>query len=181
MGYKHRHEDILTAAVQASIEDGMGSLSYRRLAKRLGIPDRTIVYYFPTKEALIEAVLEAHATQLQAILLEAFGRPARDSMDLLRMAWPVVACPNADPVFRVFFEITGLAVRGVAPFDRLVPESLEAWIAMLMPLLDVPPSKKRAEAEATLATVDGLLLMRQLMGPAAAERAATRLGITAGR
>ena len=181
MGYKHRHEDILAAAVQASIEDGVGSVSYRRLAKRLGIPDRTIVYYFPTKEALIQAVLEAHASRLQVILLEAFGRPARDGVDLLRMAWPVMACPNADPVFRVFFEMTGLAVRGVAPFERLVPAAIEAWVVMLMPLLDVPEPERRAEAEATLAMLDGLLLWRQLMGPEAAERAATRLGIAAGR
>ena len=35
----------------------------------------------------------------------------------------------------------------------------------------------RTEAEATVAVIDGLLLMRQLLGPAAANRAAARLGI----
>ena len=33
--------------------DGLSNLTFGRLAKRLGMADRTIVYYFPTKADLI--------------------------------------------------------------------------------------------------------------------------------
>ena len=39
------------------------------------------------------------------------------------------------------------------------------------------PGVSRTEAEATIALVDGLLLLRQLSGGDAADRAAVRLGV----
>ncbi len=39
------------------------------------------------------------------------------------------------------------------------------------------PKQRRAEAEATLALIDGVLLMRQLAGAQAADRAAKALGM----
>ncbi|MEM6456290.1 MAG: TetR/AcrR family transcriptional regulator [Acidobacteriota bacterium] len=175
MGYKHRREDILEAAVNASLEIGIGGLTFGRVAKRLDLPDRTIVYYFPNKEALIVAVIEAHSARLEKVLEAAFAQPARDHVDLLRMAWPVIASPGADPVFRIFFEIVGLATRGVAQFAQLVPGLMEAWIGALMLRLDLPDDARRAEAEAAVAVIDGLLLVRHAHGPEAADRAAARL------
>ena len=53
MGYKYNETEILDAAVQAALEDGLSRLTFGRLAKRLGIADRSIVYYFPTKADLL--------------------------------------------------------------------------------------------------------------------------------
>jgi hypothetical protein len=46
-----------------------------------------------------------------------------------------------------------------------------------MSFLTGTKANRRSEAEATIALIDGLLLLRQLAGPAAATRAAKRLGI----
>jgi hypothetical protein len=46
-----------------------------------------------------------------------------------------------------------------------------------MGFLTGTPSVRRAEAAAAIAVIDGLLLLRLLAGPAAAARAATRLGV----
>ncbi len=54
---------------------------------------------------------------------------------------------------------------------------VEAWIAWLCPLFGGTPDQQRAEAAATVALVDGLLLMRQLAGPDAADAAAKTLGV----
>jgi AcrR family transcriptional regulator len=53
-----RREDILTAAVAVYSEAGYHGSSLREVAKRAGITHAGLLYYFPTKEALLAAVLE---------------------------------------------------------------------------------------------------------------------------
>ncbi len=177
MGYRHTKEEILEGALVVALEDGLSQLTFGRLAKRLGINDRTIVYYFPTKDDLLADVVMSMGLQLQQTLSAAFSKSATHHIELARVAWPVLARPEADPMFALFFEANGLAVAGRAPFDTLVPQLVRAWIDWLMTALIGTAKHRRAEAEATLALIDGLLLMRQLAGPASANRAAERLGI----
>lgn len=53
-----RREDIITAAAAAYGELGYQGSSLREIAKRVGISHAGLLYYFPTKEALLAAVLE---------------------------------------------------------------------------------------------------------------------------
>lgn len=177
MGYKHTKQDILDGAFAAALEDGLSQLTFGRLAKHLGINDRTIVYYFPTKDDLITDVVMSMGQRLQQTLGSAFTRPASDHVALARAAWPTLAQAGADPIFALFFEANGLAAARRAPYDTLVPQLIAAWVEWLMTFLTGPAGHRRSEAEAAIALVDGLLLLRQLAGPAAAARAAKRLGI----
>jgi AcrR family transcriptional regulator len=178
MGYRHTKQEILDGALAAAIDDGLSQLTFGRLAKRLGINDRTVVYYFPTKDDLITEVVMSMGLQLQSTLGAAFSRPADDHLELARAAWPVLAHVDVDPIFALFFEANGLAATGRAPFDTLVPRLVEAWIDWVMNFLTGTETQRRAEAEATIALIDGLLLLRQLAGAASAGRAAERLGIS---
>lgn len=160
-----------------AIDDGLSQVTFGRVAKRLGISDRTVVYYFPTKDDLITNVIASMGTDLQAALAAAFPATADGHLDLVRAAWPVLATPEADPTFALFFEATGLAAAGRDPYASLVPQLIGAWVAWLMTMLDGDEGQRRSEAEATVAMVDGLLLLRQIQGPEAADRAASRLGV----
>jgi AcrR family transcriptional regulator len=53
-----RREDIITAATAMYGEVGYHGSSLREIAKRSGITHAGLLYYFPTKEALLAAVLE---------------------------------------------------------------------------------------------------------------------------
>lgn len=178
MGYRHTREEILDGALAAALDDGLSQLTFGRVAKRLGINDRTVVYYFPTKEALITEVVLSMGLRLQDTLAAAFTHPADDHLDLARAAWPVLADPDADRIFALFFEANGLATAGRPPYDSLVPQLVDAWIDWAATFVTGSEDHRRAEAEATVALVDGLLLLRQLAGPASAARAARRLGIS---
>ncbi len=57
-----RREDILAAAVAEYGEAGYHGSSLRAIAKRAGITHAGLLYYFPTKEALLAAVLERRDT-----------------------------------------------------------------------------------------------------------------------
>lgn len=177
MGHKHSKAEILDGALTAAFADGLSELTFGRVAKRLGISDRIVVYYFPTKDDLIAEVLFAMGTELQATLAPAFASPAADHRELVRSAWPILASTDADPVFALFFEAGGLAATGRDPYRSLVPQLVDAWIAWAAEFIVGPPTRRRAEAEAAIAQLDGLLLLRQLAGPEAANRAARRIGV----
>ena len=146
--------------------------------KRLGISDRVVVYYFASKEELVSEVLISVGMQLQRALQPAFALPAKDHLQVLEKAWPIVARAETDAVFSLFLEANGLAASGREPYRTLVPLLVEAWIVWTVSCLEGPPRRRRVEAETSIAVLDGLLLLRQMAGPEAANRAAKRLGIT---
>ena len=177
MGHKHSKDDILDGALETAFDVGLSQLTFGSVAKRLGINDRTVVYYFATKADLIGEVLGALAEQLLLTLGTAFTTPATDHREVLRIAWPILSNPESDRVFALFFEANGLAVSEREPFATIVRDIVDGWIAWTAEFIDGTSSYRRSEAETAVAIVDGLLLLRLLAGPAAAERAAANLGI----
>lgn len=176
MGHKHTKAEILAGALETAVAGGLSTLSYGRVARHLAISDRIVVYYFPTKAELISEVLAAIGVELQEALAAVVESPVADHRALLRAAWPVLARPEADRVFAMFFEASGLAAAGRAPYADVVPRLVAAWIDWAAAVLEGPSQQRRDEAETAIAVVDGLLLLRQLAGPEAADRAAGRLG-----
>lgn len=177
MGYKHTRDDILAGALQTAFEHGFSRLTFGRVASHLDINDRTVVYYFPTKDELITEVLAAMGGRLLESLAPAFSKPADNHLELVRVAWPMLATSETDPVFSLFFEANGLAAAGQEPYRTVVPQLVHGWIDWAATFLSVGPKARQAEAEAAVALVDGLLLLRQLVGPEGADRAARRLGV----
>ncbi len=177
MRHRHSRDQILAGALDAALNGGLSQLTFGRLAKRLGVSDRIVVYYFPTKDDLVSAVLLTMGAQLRDVLASAFTSPAVDHIELAKAAWPVLARPEIDPIFGLFFEATGLAAAGREPYRTLAAQLVDAWAVWLTDFFDGTPQQRRAEADAAIAVLDGLLLLRQIAGPAAADGAAARLGL----
>ena len=167
----------MEGALAAALEDGLSQLTFGRLAKRLGISDRIIVYYFPSKDDLVSEVILAMGLRLRQTLVAAFTTPAADHRELMTAAWPVVARPENDRVFALFFEANGLAAVGRDPYRELVPTLVQVWIDWAAEFIEGTPEHRRRQAETAVALLDGLLLLRQLVGPEAGDRAAATLGI----
>ena len=77
MGHKHSHDEILAGALAVAFEDGLVGLTFGRVAKHLGVSDRIVVYYFPSKDDLVGDVLVAMGLQLQETLAAAFTNAGR--------------------------------------------------------------------------------------------------------
>jgi AcrR family transcriptional regulator len=177
VGYRHSRDEIVAAAATVALEHGMAGLTYAKVAAELGISDRMVVYYLPSKQDLVLAAATALGTQLMALLDEAFGSERREPQALLRVAWPVLSTPEASRVFTLFFEVLGLAAGGKAPYDQLAPMLLDGWATWLAErVVGSTASLRRRRALALMATVDGLLLLRQTLGPEVADEAAGELG-----
>lgn len=178
MGHKYSKQQILEGAVEVARRDGLSRLTYGRVADHLGVTDRMVVYYLPTKNDLITEVIASLGAQLQEALGDAFTDTAADHRALLAAAWPVLSDPAADPTFALFFEAAGLAAAGREPYRTLVPMLVQGWIDWAATFLEGDGEARRAEAAAAVAVLDGLLLVRQLAGPGAADAAADHLGLT---
>ncbi len=172
MGHKHSRDDILAGAVHVALADGLHALTFGRVAKHVGTSDRIVVYYFPSKADLVTAVLGALGERLQATLGPTLQGPCADPLELVRAAWPLLASVDADAVFALFFEALGLAISGEEPYTSLAPLLVAEWIEWTSGLFNGRAQRRRAQAEAAIAVLDGLLLLRQTAGAQAAERAA---------
>jgi len=178
MGYRHSPDEILEAAVGLALESGLGSLTFAGVGTRLSISDRTVVYYFPTKIDLVSAVVAALVRDTEHLLEKAFGSTPLAQREILRRAWPVLANSSADPVFRLFFELIGLASAGQPPFVELAAGVATGWVDWLEPrMLGGRADVRRRRALATLAQIEGLLLVRRTLGPEDGDAAAREAGV----
>ncbi len=176
MGHRYTPDEVLAAAVGAALDAGMSGLTYSKVAERLGASDRMVVYYFPSKTDLISAVAGELGNELQSLLAKAFGDRPRDADELLAAAWPVLTTKRGDRIFALFFEMIGLASAGQAPYTDLVGSLMNSWAEWLAERVKGSrPEIRRQRALWIMARIDGLLMLRRTMGPAAANSAAQEI------
>ena len=176
MGYVHSREEILDAALGLVQDHGLTGATYRGVGQRLGIADRTVVYYFPTKKELLAAILEVVAGKVRAAMVHKLDDGPLTPDSAVTGIWTSLATPAMDPVFRVYIELFGLAAARKTPYVELLDQLSEQWISWLAQRLDLPAEQRQAAAAAAFAQADGLLLLRHLHSHDVANRAASFLG-----
>jgi AcrR family transcriptional regulator len=77
-GARSTRERVLGAALANFASRGYGATSLDALADTLGVRKQTILYYFPSKEALLAAVIERAAGELSAALEAGVARASDD-------------------------------------------------------------------------------------------------------
>lgn len=178
MGYRHSAEEILDEAVEVAVANGLAELTFAKVAAGLGISDRMVVYYFPTKLDLVAGVATRLGAELQQLLAKAFGDERRTPDDLLALAWPVLASRRGDRVFALFFEMIGFASSGQEPYPTMVRGLMDAWRDWLAErVVGERIDVRRRRALSVMARIDGLLMIRRTMGKEAAVLAAREMGI----
>ncbi|WP_322409957.1 TetR/AcrR family transcriptional regulator [Microbacterium invictum] len=163
MGSRHSREEILDGAVRVLLERGVSGLSFASVGDALGIADRTVVYYFPTKAHLLQAAVEAGSVSLRDLLGAAFGTDALPPADLIERAWPVISSAEAHPWMRVYLELIGASARGDEPHRSLARSITESWIAWVAErVAAATPADRLREAQQVVAAIDGRLVIHTL-------------------
>ncbi|MCR6645097.1 MAG: TetR/AcrR family transcriptional regulator [Terricaulis sp.] len=114
-----RPEEILEAALSAFTERGFEAARMEDIAKAAGISKAAIYLYFPSKMALLEALIEAKVTPIaqQVAALSAAG--LADPKHALRALASMAAHRIADPMI-VAVPRPGARALGPLPGDRRI-------------------------------------------------------------
>ena len=118
-------ERVLTAAVESFGTRGYEATSLDDLAKALGLRKQTILYWYPSKDALLAAVVDRTATELAAALDRSLARAGT--------GWPRVEA-LVKSVFRISVrrpELLGV----VREASRLGPPAATRLLAAFEPLM----------------------------------------------
>jgi AcrR family transcriptional regulator len=164
MGYLHEAGTVLDAAVHVAARDGLAKLTFRSVGKHLGLADRTVVYYFPSKHDLVKAVLDAVTARIRAVLAATLAGDRVRPRALVSVCWAALTGPEAEAMSRLYVEALGLAAAGHEPYQSSVTALTATWAAWAEDHLDVPTKDRQSHAAAVLAALDGLLVLRLAAG-----------------
>jgi TetR/AcrR family transcriptional repressor of nem operon len=140
-----RKDQIVSAAIDRLYAVGFEGFRVGDVAKDVGINNATLIHHYPSKVALIKAVVErftqrfesvADATNTEGAPREKLARHMRSSVELMR------TCPE---MFGVLNEIM-IRARRDAEIARLVSVPLGAWRDHIMSLLLSPGDERDAVA-----------------------------------
>ncbi len=161
-----RREELTDQALDYVLEHGLVGLSLRPLAAALGTSDRMLLYYFGTKERLVDDVLGRAQSRL-ALSLEGASVSIDSLGELVPALWGLLTSPEAAQVTRLYLDTCTLAVQDPRLWGR-APERLRApWRAPLQQALidfGVASTDAVALADLVLGTLDGLAL-HQMVSP----------------
>ena len=156
---EHRAE-LLERITDYVAAHGLADLSLRPLGKAVGLSPRVLLYYFASKEELIGEVLAQLRARQRAVFAE-LPREAASYAVTVRGAWRLMSAPEHERVFRLFFEVYGLALQDPERYSEFLRGAVDDWIAYLAASkLDDGYTKRDARAIATmmLAGYRGFLL-----------------------
>ena len=111
---------------------GLNKTGLRLLAEVAGTSDRMLIYYFGSKDALLNEVLGGIAANVTVQLDATLGTHRRSADDLLAQLTSVTMSEEYAPAIRLWFELVGLAAREQEPYlsnARLFAGNWVTWIA----------------------------------------------------
>jgi AcrR family transcriptional regulator len=123
-GGKERRHQLIEEAIRSFGRDGYAGASLDEIATAVGIRKQTLLYYFPTKEALLEACLAAAGQRVAEALAEALSGKETYWERAEAVIHAVFRLAEQWPEFPMFVREAG----------RLGPEAFERFTAVLDPL-----------------------------------------------
>jgi len=128
---ERRREELVLAAYRQIAEHGFEGLRTREVAAEVGVNIATLHYYFPTKEALIGAVL-AHAMGRFRTTLSPHGSPSEQLRNYLRSVRKLLA--DEPELGGVMAELALRSVRDDS-IGSIMNEMYDVWLTTMRGLL----------------------------------------------
>ena len=150
-----RRKAMLTAARRLIVENGIETLSHNTVASALGMSKSAVIWHFPTKRALWEALIVEYVEHLEAELdrhcapfVRAGLAPDRAILPAMR-SWFGSFSANREGWIEV-----GAALIGLARHDAALIEPIRAWYRELYARLS-SSGLERTAAFAAMMAFDG--------------------------
>ena len=123
-GGEGRRTTIVEESIRQFGRDGYNGASLERIAQAVGVRKQTLLYYFPTKDDLLEACLAAAGKRVAEEIASALEGPATPGERAERVIHAVYSLAEEWPEFPMFIREAG----------RLGPTAFERFGAFLEPL-----------------------------------------------
>ena len=156
-----RRAELLERIVDYVYEHGVSQLSLRPLGEAVGCSPRLLLYFFSSKEELVTEVLLAAGLRQRDLVnrlkIEHMATPAQACREI----WKAVSDSKSEALFRLFFEVYGLALQDRKRYASFLKRVVAGWLQFIaQPLVQAGWPKADAEAYATviLAGFRGFLL-----------------------
>ncbi len=143
-----RPDELCDAIVQYLIQHGLADLSLRPLARAVGSSPRVLLYYFGSKEKMIAKVLARLRERQRAVYAAIPEGPLEQSY---WAAWKHMSSPKSEALFRLFFEVYGLALRHPQGYKEFLRSAIDDWLAVAVG--DVQYSRFSRRAARAFATI----------------------------
>jgi len=125
-GGEQRRTTIVEEAIRAFGREGYQGASLDTIAQAVGVRKQTLLYYFPTKDDLLETCLAAAGQRVAEEIAVALSEPAEPGARAERVIRSVYALAEEWPEFPMFIREAG----------RLGPNAFDRFAGALDPLRD---------------------------------------------
>lgn len=152
-----RRAQILDAAIRIVGERGYHGFTVQKLAKRCGVTNGALLYYFSSKEQLLVAVLEEHDLRMTEAVVDEAQRSDSSRAAVLELLQAIVARAAAQPeLTRLYAVLQQEALDPAHPahayFEKRERLVLETFARIVAPHAADPP----AAARELFAMIEGL-------------------------
>jgi AcrR family transcriptional regulator len=146
-----RRDAVLDAIVGYIARHGIADLSLRPLAKAVGSSPRVLLYYFGSSEQLVARALARMRDRQRALYATLYDRNAASPAAAYFAVWRAISSPAGEPLFRLFFEVYGLAVQKPERYRDFLAATVDDWLAAMSdPAARTRRDRDRARATATI-------------------------------
>ncbi len=113
--------------------NGVASLSLRPLAKELAVSPAALLYHFRSKEELTVEILKFAGDRQRELFgsMRSRDRDHETPASICREWWRIISAADSRPLFRLFFEVYGLALINPDRFPGFFPGAVYNWINVL--------------------------------------------------
>jgi AcrR family transcriptional regulator len=165
----------LDPAVDFVLVHGLADLTLRPLAAALGTSDRMVIYHFGSKERLVSRIVERASERLGASIVELLTPPPATSYDVVMRFWHALTAEETEPYVRLYIELWTAAALEPTQYAAAVRQISADWLALVEHLFQSTGERLApGVAVDTLATLDGLILVRGALGSGVDADAAAR-------
>ncbi len=123
---------LVEATARILVDDGLHGVSTNRIAEVAGVSVGSLYQYFPSKEALVMAVVERHANNVVTLLSDAFAQALQEPLPVAidQLVSAIVDVHDQQPELQhaIVSQVMTLGVHHTAPMHARAVDVVHAFL-----------------------------------------------------